>query len=86
MSTLVYLMTDADFAKIPALAKHDVPLLHICGSEDFLLQRHTRVVEDTYHQLGGLITRSIECASAGWSNKDVPAVRLDEVEQHLTNG
>ena len=47
---------DEDFAKIPELAKHDVPLLHICGTEDFLLQRHTRVVEDMYHQLGGLIT------------------------------
>ena len=23
---------DEDFAKVPELAKHDVPLLHICGS------------------------------------------------------
>ena len=44
---------DEDFAKLPALAKHDVPLLHVSGSEDFLMRRcrGTRVVEDTYHIL-----------------------------------
>src|SRR6267154_5436695 len=47
---------DEDFAKLPALARHDVPLLHICGSQDFLLQRHTLTVENIYHQLGGAIT------------------------------
>ncbi len=47
---------DEDFAKVPELAKHDVPLLHICGTEDMLLQRHTLVVENMYHQLGGAIT------------------------------
>ena len=39
-------MFDEDFAKLPALAKHDVPLLHVCGSEDFLVDRYTRFVED----------------------------------------
>ena len=38
---------DEDFAKLPELAKHDVPLLHICGTEDMLLQQHTLVVENT---------------------------------------
>jgi hypothetical protein len=45
---------DEDFAKVPELAKHDVPLLHICGTEDFILQKHTLVVENMYHQLEGL--------------------------------
>src|SRR5579862_1690076 len=36
---------EEDFAKVSELAKHGVPLLHICGTEDFLLQRHTLVVE-----------------------------------------
>lgn len=36
---------DEDFAKIPELAKHDIPLLHVVGTEDFVLQRHTLVVE-----------------------------------------
>ena len=47
---------DEDFAKLPELAQHDVPLLHVCGSEDFVLQRHTLAVENMYHQLGGAIT------------------------------
>ncbi len=47
---------DEDFAKIPELAKHDVPLLHVVGTEDFVLQRHTLVVERMYHVLGGSIT------------------------------
>jgi hypothetical protein len=37
---------EEDFAKVPELAKHDIPLLHICGSEDMLLQRHTLTVEN----------------------------------------
>ncbi|HTX37842.1 MAG TPA: hypothetical protein VME43_22590 [Bryobacteraceae bacterium] len=51
---------DEDFAKLPELAKHDIPLLHICGTEDMLLQRHTLVVENLYHQLGGSITVMIK--------------------------
>jgi hypothetical protein len=51
---------DEDFAKIPVLAKNDIPLLHICGSEDMLLQRHTLVIEEMYHQLGGSFTLIIK--------------------------
>jgi pimeloyl-ACP methyl ester carboxylesterase len=51
---------DEDFAKLPELAKNDVPLLHICGTEDMLLQRHTLVVENLYHQLGGAISVMIK--------------------------
>jgi len=46
---------DEDFAKIPELAKHDIPLLHVVGTEDFVL-RHTMTVEKIYHQWGGSIT------------------------------
>jgi hypothetical protein len=31
-------------------------LLHVVGTEDFVLQRHTMMVERMYHQLGGSIT------------------------------
>src|SRR5882724_10186691 len=37
------------------LAKHNVPLLHVFGTEDFVL-RNTMAVEKMYHQLGGSIT------------------------------
>ena len=37
------------------LAKHDIPLLHVVGTEDFVL-RYTMAVEKMYHQLGGAIT------------------------------
>jgi hypothetical protein len=44
------------FAKLGELALNGVALLNICGSADFLLQRHTLPIEDRYHQLGGRIT------------------------------
>ena len=43
-------------AKLGDLASHDVPLLHVCGTYDFLLQHHTLVVEDLYHLYGGRIS------------------------------
>ena len=47
-------------AKLGELAKHDVSLLNICGSLDFLLQRHTLPIEGRYQQLGGRITVMIK--------------------------
>ncbi|HLZ89397.1 MAG TPA: hypothetical protein VKQ52_19215, partial [Puia sp.] len=52
------------FARLDALARHDVPLLHICGSYDFLLREHTLKVEDYYHQLGGRISVLIKEGAA----------------------
>lgn len=49
-----------DLARVPELAKHGVPLLHICGSEDALLEAHTLMVEKIYHQWGGAITVMIK--------------------------
>ena len=45
--------------KLWELARSDVALLNICGSLDFLLQRHTLPIEARYHQLGGRITEFI---------------------------
>ena len=49
-----------DFEKVHLLAEADVPVLHICGSFDYLLFHHTLPVEDVYHQLGGRITVMIK--------------------------
>ena len=76
---------DEDFAKLPALAKHDVPLLHVCGSEDFLVDRYTRVVEDTYHTLGGQITVIIKDGHAHHRHSlQNPKLIADWIEQHMT--
>jgi hypothetical protein len=44
------------FAKLGDLARNDVALLNVCGSQDFLLERHTLAIEARYHELGGRIT------------------------------
>lgn len=52
------------FAKLGELARNDVSLLNICGSLDFLLQRHTLPIEERYRQLGGRITVMIKDGTA----------------------
>ena len=52
------------FSGIKALAANDVPLLHVCGSYDFLLEHNTLPVENEYHQLGGRITVIIKEGTA----------------------
>jgi hypothetical protein len=52
------------FMKLGELAKNDVPLLNICGSFDFLLEKHTLAIENRYHQLGGRITVMIKEGAA----------------------
>lgn len=52
------------FQSITALAANDVPLLHVCGSFDYLLEHHTLAVENEYHQLGGRITVIIKEGTA----------------------
>ena len=44
------------FMKLGELAKNDVPLLNVCGSSDFLLERITLPIEKRYQELGGRIT------------------------------
>ena len=48
------------FARLGELARNDVALLNVCGSQDFLLERHTLAIEARYHQLGGRITVMIK--------------------------
>jgi pimeloyl-ACP methyl ester carboxylesterase len=75
---------DEDFAKIPELAKHDVPLLHVVGTEDFVLQRHTMVVEKMYQQLGGSITVIMKEGVAHHPHSLMdPTPIADWIEQHL---
>jgi pimeloyl-ACP methyl ester carboxylesterase len=51
-------------ARLGALAKADVPLLHVCGSLDPILGNHTLVVESIYQQLGGRISVMIKDGAA----------------------
>jgi pimeloyl-ACP methyl ester carboxylesterase len=48
------------FAGLGALAKNDVPLLHVCGSIDGLLWRVSNVIEGTYAVSGGRISVMIK--------------------------
>ena len=75
---------DEDFAKLPELAKHDVPLLHVCGTEDFLLQRNTLVVKNLYHQLGGSITVIMKEGKAHHPHSlKNPELIADWIEGHM---
>jgi hypothetical protein len=75
---------EEDFAKVAELALHDVPLLHICGSEDMLLQRHTLTVERMYHQLGGAITVIIKEGHAHHPHSLINANPIaDWIVQHM---
>jgi pimeloyl-ACP methyl ester carboxylesterase len=75
---------EEDFAKIPELAKHDVPLLHICGTEDFLLQHNTLAVEGMYHLAGGSITVVIKEGQAHHPHSlRNPMLIADWIEQHM---
>ena len=48
------------FMKLDELAKNDVPLLNVCGTSDFLLERITLPLEKRYQELGGRITVMIK--------------------------
>jgi len=48
------------------------------------LQRHTRVVEDTYHQLGGLITVIVKEGHAHHPQPAKCKPIADWIEQHMT--
>lgn len=52
------------FAKLELLAKNDVALLNVCGSHDFLLEKHTLPIESRYQQLGGRVTVVIKDGTA----------------------
>ena len=72
------------FAKLSELALNDVALLNICGSADFLLQRHTLAIEIRYQQLGGRITVMIKDGHAHHPHSlKNPKVIADWIEEHM---
>jgi pimeloyl-ACP methyl ester carboxylesterase len=74
---------DEDFAKIPELAKHDIPLLHVVGTEDWIL-RYTMTVEQIYHQWGGSITLIMKEGIAHHPHSLIDPTRIaDWIEQHM---
>jgi pimeloyl-ACP methyl ester carboxylesterase len=74
---------DGDSDKIPELAKHDVPLLHVVGTEDFVL-RHTMTIEKIYHQCGGSITVIMKEGVPHHPHSLVdPTPIADWIEQHM---
>ena len=74
----------AAFAQLEALARNDVALLHVCGSQDFLLQRHTLPLENRYLEFGGQITVLIKDGAAHHphSLRD-PKFIADWIESHV---
>jgi len=75
------------FDKLRLLAKNDVPLLHVCGSMDFLLQRHTLPLEERYRQLGGSITVMIKEGPPHHPHSlKNPKPIADWIEQHYKTG
>ena len=73
------------FAKLDLLARNDVALLNVCGSLDFLLERHTLAIEDRYHQLGGRITVVIKEGTAHHPHSlRNPKLIADWIEQHAS--
>jgi len=74
---------DEDYPKIAVLAKHDIPLLHVVGTEDFVL-RHTMEIEKMYHQLGGSITLIMKEGHAHHPHSlEDPTPIADWIEQHM---
>src|SRR3989442_11373624 len=70
-------------AKIQVLAQHDIPLLHVVGTEDFVL-RNTMAVEKMYHQLGGSITVIMKEGVAHHPHSLMdPTPIADWIEQHM---
>ncbi len=73
-----------DFLKLGELSRNDVSLLNVCGSFDFLLEKHTLAIENRYQQLGGRITVMIKEGTAHHphSLRD-PRPIADWIVQHL---
>jgi len=75
---------EEDFAKIPVLANHDIPVLEIGGTEDSLLRLNTLAIEDMYHQARGLITVMIKEGHAHHPHSlQNPKPIADWIEQHM---
>lgn len=75
---------DEVLERLVLLARHDVPLLHICGSLDPILPKFTLPMEAIYQQLGGRISVMIKegYGHHPHSLKD-PKVIADFIEQSV---
>ncbi len=70
--------------KLGELIKHDVPLLNVCGTEDFVLEHNTRVIENFYHQAGGQISIMIKEGTGHHPHSLIdPKPIADFIEQHV---
>lgn len=72
------------FAKLDVLVKHDIPVMSLVGTEDFLLPTNTYPIEDAYHRFGGRMTMMIKEGTAHHphSIRD-PKFIADWVEQNI---
>jgi pimeloyl-ACP methyl ester carboxylesterase len=74
----------ADVLKLGGLIKHDVPLLNICGTLDFVLESNTKVIENIYHQAGGQISIMIKEGTGHHPHSLLdPKPIADFIEQHI---
>jgi len=75
-------ISPASLSKLGELARYDVPLLHVCGSLDPLLDKHTLAVEGIYQHLGGRVSVLIKDGAGHHphSLRD-PKVIADFIEQ-----
>ena len=73
-----------DIPRLGELIKHDVPLLNVCGTEDFVLEKNTKVIENVYHQGGGQITVMIKEGTGHHPHSLIdPKPIADFIEQHV---
>ena len=73
-----------DIPRLGELIKHDVPLLNVCGTEDFVLEKNTKVIENIYHQAGGQISIMIKEGTGHHPHSLIdPKPIADFIEQHV---
>jgi pimeloyl-ACP methyl ester carboxylesterase len=73
-----------DILRLGELIKHDVPLLNVCGTEDFVLEKNTKVIENIYHQGGGQISLMIKEGTGHHPHSLIdPKPIADFIEQHV---
>ncbi|MDB6036372.1 MAG: hypothetical protein JWM99_213 [Verrucomicrobiales bacterium] len=73
-----------DIVRLGELIKHDVPLLNVCGTLDFVLENNTKVIENIYHQGGGQITIMIKEGTGHHPHSLLdPKPIADFIEQHV---
>ena len=73
-----------DILRLGELIKHDVPLLNVCGTLDFVLEKNTKVIENIYHQGGGQISIMIKEGMGHHQHSLIdPKPIADFIEQHV---